>query len=796
MRITIDNGDGRGALDYTGAVASDGPVTVQRALNVPSRCTAVLLCGEGGLAIPSRLGRVVVTGDVGTVLFTGYLATEPVQVYAGEGTTGAVYRARLSAISDEWLLDRAGSGVNSTGGAALGTSAFTAFEQLTGRALDGATALAVESAGAASRALGVLTLEPGKPWSVNAGIVAGAAYASYRAGSGRVLFSPAATTTHALSDADGTLNVAELQLSTARELANDVTLSGEEEPAAFVSESFLGDGTTTEFALSDAPFRGSLRTLVNDSFGGDGSIDMAVWSVSDPASRLSLTSAGFTVSGGTGSDGQTFLRLIDLVELGGSVVAQLGGVALGAGCAGVLGGFYAGVPITANCVAGFRVRQDAGVNVIVPLVNGVEVGAVFTPAQGHLYTLRVRLHCVEMLRVGQPFYCMVDGGIEGFGSAGGIDAPLDMVFELVDEGASSNTPATVLYDSAATGTAMTGLPGACSFLPVNAALMTMSLAAVSVTRPGSLWVVSTLPDGTKQTRLVGAAGQGVDCEATYGGAAGTPGKVTFFAGRVPMAGERVTVGYRGSQRAVARLADAASIAAEASSGTSAGTNGVSRWIGRVLRPPARSSADCENAALMLLAFATSRSAALKGSYSLLNPTTDIWPGDVLEVTSGGATTQLLVRSVVLEDGHAAPEVLRYKVAFANDWAAELADGMGLKLSDTIAGDAVLPATAASSPGEALANLQQLALTSLSTTALQLDAGCDPPGGGGFEVRRRDWSFGFGVDPADLVLRSPVRGFSVPRAAQVERYYVRMYDASAPVRYSRFSSAVFVNAPVE
>jgi hypothetical protein len=60
---------------------------------------------------------------------------------------------------------------------------------------------------------------------------------------------------------------------------------------------------------------------------------------------------------------------------------------------------------------------------------------------------------------------------------------------------------------------------------------------------------------------------------------------------------------------------------------------------------------------------------------------------------------------------------------------------------------------------------------------------------------KDWEFGATVDAADLVLRSPVSSFSIPRAAQVERFYVRMYDASTPPVYSRFSSAVFVNAPV-
>jgi hypothetical protein len=94
----------------------------------------------------------------------------------------------------------------------------------------------------------------------------------------------------------------------------------------------------------------------------------------------------------------------------------------------------------------------------------------------------------------------------------------------------------------------------------------------------------------------------------------------------------------------------------------------------------------------------------------------------------------------------------------------------------------------------LQNLQQVQVVSATGTALQVDAGMDSPAGGGFEVRRRDGDFGPGVDQ-DLVLRSPVRSFSIPREGQIEHYYVRMYDASTPPLYSRFSSAVFTDLPV-
>jgi hypothetical protein len=172
----------------------------------------------------------------------------------------------------------------------------------------------------------------------------------------------------------------------------------------------------------------------------------------------------------------------------------------------------------------------------------------------------------------------------------------------------------------------------------------------------------------------------------------------------------------------------------------------------------------------------------------------VWPGDVLSVTRGGQMMSAVVRGVAIEDGGAWPEAMTYRIAFANDWA----EGLGVKLSEAIAPDAVLPQTALSSTvtsgSNVLANLQELQVVSATTTALQVDAGVAPPAGGGFEVRRRDWSFGPGVDQ-DLVLRSPVRGFSIPREAQMERYYVRMYDASTPPVYSRFSSAVFTNLPV-
>ncbi|HSY36837.1 MAG TPA: hypothetical protein VK814_13865 [Acidobacteriaceae bacterium] len=794
MHITIDNLDGLGAIDYTEAVAAEGPITVQRALNEPSRCTAEIVLGVGGFAVPVRRGKVTVIAADTTLLFTGYLATEPVRLYAGNSSEGAVYRARVTAVSDEWLLDNLGSGAGLRDTESLGLGGMALVAQMASRVqAAGSAGVTVNGSGTVATT-GVFAARASSPFSVNAANAANSSYAAYRALNGQILMQPVGNVTHAFSDANGTLSVPELQTNAVRELANDVTLTGAEEPAAYIEENFLGDGTTTVFDLSESGYRDSNRTLAQDNFR-EGALNPAQWIVADPGSYLSLTSAGLTMNGGNGSDGQTTLTAVDAIEMGGSVIVQLSGVLLSAACDGMLAGMYQGLPVLAECFAGFRVRQSVsgtgGVTVIVPVVNGVEAGTVFTPIAGHSYTLRLRLHCVEMQRVLQRYYCMVDGVMQGFGNPNGVAAPIDMVFELVDEGVASNTPATVLFDSTAAGATVNNSPATCSFVLVNTTQMFGSIGSVSVTRTGSIWIVSTLPSGTLQTRLIGVAGQGVDCSVSYGTAAGAPGKVTFLAGRVPVAGERVTVNYRNQQRSVARLADTASVASEAVNGGP----GTCRWLGAVTLPVARSSMDCESATQAVLAFATSRTAAIAGTYSLVNPSEDIWPGDVLAITSAGVTSSLLVRSVVAQDGTAVPEVRRYKVSFANDWAAEWAAGIGLKLSEEIAADAYLPQTASSAPGQVLANLQQMTVTSLTDTAMQVDAGTAPPAGGGFEVRLKDWEFGVGIDAADLVLRSPVRSFSIPIAAQLERVFVRMYDSSMPPLYSRFSSVVFLNMPV-
>jgi hypothetical protein len=588
----------------------------------------------------------------------------------------------------------------------------------------------------------------------------------------------AGTNTIDFTQSNGTLALRDLHFAQARALVNDVTIAGEKEGTTYITQVFSGDGTTQAFQLTERPFAPTDAVLVSDAFSS-ADLDTTVWRSDDPGSFLSLTGAGLTMRGGNGFDGQTALALIDSVEMAGTLVAEADGVRLSPGSDGVLCGFYSGLTVREDCIAGVSIRQSSGQTIAVALVNGVESGAAMPIASGHTYAFRVRVHCNETQRVLQTYTAQAAATVKQFGG-GHVEGGLSLVLEARDQGLASSTASSILFDGA-----IPSSPALCRFVVVDAVQMFGSVAAVSLERAGSAWVVSRHADGSETTRLLGAVGDGLD------GSLSAAGLLTFYPGRVPVAAEQVLVRYRRGARAIARLQDAASVAAEASTGLP----GVARWVGSVTTPAARSSADCESAAAAMLSVSSDRVAGMQGTCSAdqVQSVADVWPGDLLRVYSGAgsnlAPCELMVRSITLTDGNAAPEWIGYTMEFANDWAKSAS----MTISDALPSDAKVPRVPSLSAGAVVANLPDLKLVSASSTVLQIDAGLAPPAGGGFEVRRRD--AGFGGTSDDLVLRSPVRSFEIPRAAAREQFFIRMYDGSTPPLYSRFSSAVYAEVPV-
>ena len=644
MKITI-NGQ-----DYTAALDAARPLTIERKLNQPSVCQLWLsLPTNENLVAPLRNQSMAVTGDDGTYYFTGYIAVSPLPEYVGYAMEGPRYRIAIQALSDELLLDQ-NLMPPSTG--ATGESAGALMTALVTHAGD---------TGVSTQGLSLDTLvsnfspDKGAPWSKSAGQVASMARASYRAINGALTASSVPGTVHPLNETDGSLNLANLAFtaSVKRALANDVTVCGEDEPVAYVTEYFLGDGVTTQFYLTANPYfpATSKSTIISELFN-ETQINQCVWGVTGGTGYLTLGAGGLTMNGGNGIDGETLLTWIDPVEMGGTLLLEAVGVTLAAGSTGVLPGLFVGTNKQATCTAGFQATAQDGTGAVTlqPLIQGSPVGTSYAINPAYQYTLKVRVHCPEDERALAIYRSFGDGNpITSGGQLNAAPGNVQMEIQQFVNGV-GGTPVT-LYDGA-----IANLPAACNVVAASSINLIGTMRALNLTNLGSGWVVSTPPSGAAYTRRVGTTGEAAECHLER------TGRVVFYTGYTPVAGEQIAVSYRTVGRAVGRAVNTASQQALAS----AGMPTEAAWIGSVTSPAARSSADCRNAALVMEQAAASVSALWSGTYkgSRSSFAADVWPGDalLLNAPSTNLDAQVVVRTVTVSYKASYPDLVEYAIA--------------------------------------------------------------------------------------------------------------------------------------
>ena len=769
MKITIQ---GR---DYTAALDAARPLTIERKINTPSVCQLCLsLPANGSLAEPSRFQSLAVTGDDGTNYFTGYIAASPLPEYAGWGLEGPRYRTAIQAVSDELLLDQL---LMPPSAGTAGENAGPLLASLV--AHSGSTALSTQGL-SLNTPVGSFVPDTGANWSKSAGQVAGMARAAYRALSGAVTLSSMQTTVHPLNETDGSLNLASLAFtaSVKRALANDVTVCGENEPVAYVTEYFLGDGVTTQFYLALNPYfpAAAKSTIIYELFN-EPQINQSLWGVTGGAGYLTLGTNGLAMNGGNGIDGQTLISWLDPIEMGGTLLLEATGVTLSPGSTGILAAFLTGLETVAGCTAGFQAtaQQGSGAVTLQPIVQGSAAGSTFAVNSANQYTLRVRIHCPEHERAQAIYYSFGDNGIIA-ASGQLVLAPGKIQMEIQEFVNGVGATPVTLYDGG-----LANLPGTCMVTPASSINLIGTMRAVSLTNLGSGWVVSTPPSSGAYTRRVGTTAEAAECHLER------TGKVTFYTGHTPVAGEQIAVSYRTIGRAVGRQVNTTSQQALAQAGSPA----VAAWIGSVTSPPARSSVDCRNAALAMVQAAASVSALWSGIYkgNRTSFATDVWPGDGLlfYAPSTNLNAEVVVRTVKVTYSASYPDLVEYEIVFANDWADDLA----IKTSTAVPANAWLPATANRT---VLANLNGLTVTTLNGSTVTVNTGATAPAGGGFEIRLRDFAFMAGEDPT-LVLRGSQQSLTFSRVSASDRFYIRMYDGSTPPNYSEFSTALFINLPL-
>jgi hypothetical protein len=463
--------------------------------------------------------------------------------------------------------------------------------------------------------------------------------------------------------------------------------------------------------------------------------------------------------------------------MGGTLLLEASGVTLANGSTGILAGLFSGEQTQAGCTAGFQVtaQQGTGAVSVQPLVMGSPTGSTYSINPSNQYALRVRVHCPECERGLAVYRSYCDSGSISYGGQWNT-APANLLFEIQEfVNGVAGMPIT-LYDGQ-----IADLPGACTVIAASSINLVGTMRALNLTNLGSGWVVTTPAGGAPVTRRTGTTAQSAECHIE------STGKLVFYTGFAPPAGEQIAVSYRAVGRSAGRSVNITSQQALAQ----AGLPSVSAWIGSVTNPAPRSSQDCRNAALAMVQAAASASALWSGTYKCTGTEldADVWPGDALELNAPSANlnAQVVVRGVALSYTATYPDVVQYAIVFANDWADDLA----IKTSATVPADTWLPA--AVSPTY-LPNLNALAVTAMTGANVTINTGATAPSGGGFELRRRDNCFMPGVDP-DLVMRGSQSTMTFARASASDRFYIRMYDGSNPPSYSEFSAALILNLPL-
>jgi len=773
MLLTIDNSDGAGARDYTGALDRESPPLIRRTLNAPATIEMQLRIQDPQLPIPAAGARVRVLTSGGMALFTGYVAGSPSFDYLGWGMSGPIYRLHLAATGDELLLDRKRLPVRSP---FVGRFAGDILKQITSDLLPGVLdTTAVQPLDrvtpyAADRA---------KSWSEHAQELALRARAAYHVEDGAVTFSAIGAKTHVISEADQTLAPEGLTFSITPPAANDITVLGPQEPTAYVTDYFAADGTVTTFVPSQTPFLLPGETFLDEAYL-DPALNPTRWQLVDPTHAISLAASKLQVDGGTGTSGQTLLRFVEKVELAGAVKLQHGSATFNANSSGVLGGLYSGGFDAADCLAGFLIAPGATQPTITALLNGVALGAPFATVAGRSYALATRIFSQELRRTQQPYHSSAHPASSPLGGAD-VAAAVRAVLELTetDPASPGTSVSAALFDGF-----IANAPTLADYAVVNAAQMNCALSITHIVQGTAAMVRSALPGADFQALHVGPVAQDNDCELVPGP------QLRFFERHVPVFQERIVLSYRGGGQAVARVVDATSVA----SLQQPNDDGMRSTVRSVGSPPPFSSVDCENAALAMLDDTVAAGCA--GHYIAWSdrlPNGDVRPGDALRLDVPSRTAQFtcIVRTADLSLADLEFDRVRYRIGFANEAALPLA------LRSTPAPRRqvlLLPVHDVGGVEVFIASLPDAQIFSFGSGVITVDAGAAPPSGGGFEVRSSDNGWGPG-DTANLVGRFTTQQFTVPRTTRIADYFVRAYDGSTPPRYSQYSAALHTNYPV-
>ncbi len=795
--LEIDNGDNRGRVNYTRYVVSpeQSPAVLRDRMNLPTLFDFSLAPADAQFIAPRRSAYVRVTGLADALppggprvpgpLFTGHITNEPAIEFLGARSGGPIYGYRYQVTSEEYLLNiKRLSAVRPFLNQTAGQILRLLTEQLQPNRFD--------MTGISDGALiPFYAPQPDASWSDVARELAERSGFVYRVLDGKIYFEAVSTQSVGVvtDERDPRFRPESLDVSPlGNPIQNDVTILGGAEPRSLITEYFVGDGFASRFALAAPVYGSESSLLLADDFTG-ASIDAQRWQEVDPSAHIQIFEGRLNITGGTGALGETTLLAQQAIELAGELELLHGEFEFTAPSSGILGGLYSATAlVSSNCHVGFDVSAIIGTSRIRPIISGVVLPTEVLAQANHHYILLTKLSADCAQRIEQTFSSLT-------ASFGGAAQPasikVTMLVRDIDLADPAHPLEIVLHESV-----LTTLPAFAFYAPVNSADLHAVENFLQVTKPIQASLVTQAPGGQPQSRTLGFGVAGQDATITA-----DPHQnqwaLEFYEDTIPERGEKITLRYRATGRALARVRDGASIVAEAAL---AGDDGVRAAVLGDFNPPPRTSTEAELAGQAYLADHTAP--RYEGKYVTWGEFADSYPrsGRLLDVRNESRYPAFtaLVRSVISELRELETERIQHTLEFGQPSRFEEL----LKNFTPQENILALPETPvdpidSTQVGFAfLGDPPGLALIATSPTYFSVDVDAAPPAGGRFEVRRSDQGWSSASSPGtaqNLLGNFTTQTLLLPRTARNHLFYVRPVDAAGAT--SRFSSVLGVHYPL-
>jgi hypothetical protein len=728
LKLLINNGDGKGNVDYTHYVISSS-INIQDSLNTPALFSFTLSNVDGQFKAPVRSAYVQFQSTMsplsvsGANIITGFVTNSPQWRFIGVGPRASAqrfqhYELDIKVTSDEYLLNMksvpfVAAYVNQTMGqilANIAESIAPGYFDLSG----------IQDADIVP----FYSYDPTQTWSDVAKAFGDQSQYHYYSLGKKIYFvpygdQPLGITYNEVTQTQeqfvpGALNTGVLAVP----IVNDCICIGDVEPQQCRDDYFVGDGFTGSFPLKYSMFHGENDIVLQDDWT-ENQFNTSLWSVQDPLGQFLLAGALNSI-GVSGAIGQSYILAQSGVELGGSLVLQHGEFQFNDVSVGILGGLYGSLGgltqqlTPQNCLAGFDVRTAPNTTVTItasgangiqisPMISGALVGTPVVSKQNHHYILQTSISARFATRY-QPIYRNLAGTV--FGNQY-LPSVAEVTFTITDVDlaqayniATLNNPFVPQYTPAITTytSSAQNLPSFAAYAILNSQFLNLTLNyTLGFQSPTALLQVAALTGAQVTNPIALTGGQlppydpddplsmplgipigpyyhyplgfGMENVTATIAQNGDTDQLQFYSIRIPGVGARIRFQAWQKGHAVSRIQDPVSIAQEA---LIVGDDGHRTAVVSDLSPLPRTSYECDYAAQ---AYITDREAVqYDGDYNVesyfANPFND-YPrsGRFFNVTApqrGLSGEQLLVRSVTTTVLELYQEILQYDVSFGQD----------------------------------------------------------------------------------------------------------------------------------